>query len=367
MFMAVEMDNAMPVNELLKNISIKDDTEGVINDYMVLDTTYRPVNRKCPVGVYSLRILAKDSKGHAVIQDVSINVIDAKGPSLTIEDFYIDYDARITELAVKSAMRVSDSTADGLEVVIDLSQYTPYSGTLGDYPYSVTVTDKYGNKTTKTATVHVLDRKAPTIVVKDLTVTYPYALLSDDEIKAAITADDGLDGPISKASISLTDLDNYKVNHDKLGSYKIRATVSDKSGNEATAIINILVVDEDYPEITIGSTIVVSAGELLSRERIIELLKQMGEIPADATDITLASLYFTDERPSGKYELRVGLPDGREIIETISVNEDNSIYDGPTPAPNKGNYLALYIGGGIASAVCIAITGIFIVVYRKKH
>ncbi len=364
--MAVEADNAMPSEELLKNISIVDDTEGKISDYMILSTNYNPINRKCPIGVYDMRILAKDSKGNAVIQDIIINVVDGKGPTIKVNYISVDYNVTLNETGVLKEITVTDTTPGDVQIKVDLSTYELNKNIIGDYPFNITAIDKYGNTTTKTDYIHVVDKTAPVIIAKDIVVNHPYALMGEDEIKSKLKIKDEIDGTVPNSSIEIVDIDGYKDNYNKLGQYRMKVIAKDTKNNKAEANFMIIIKDDDYPEITIGSTIVLSKGEAVSREQLIELLKQMGELAADIKNVKLTSAYFDEENPSGKYDLLVELPDGKIIEYTIAINEDND-YEAPVKPERKEANLALYVGGCIASAVGIAIAAIFVVVYRKKH
>lgn len=100
------------------------------------------------------------------------------------------------------------------------------------------------------------------------TITVPTnKLMTESELKAKISVNDGLDGVITNFTIS--GYDNYRDNYETVGSYAINVSVSDRAGNQATATITIKTEDNIAPDIWLDDYfIVLRQGEQLTAEQI---------------------------------------------------------------------------------------------------
>ncbi|WP_368654315.1 MucBP domain-containing protein [Ornithinibacillus sp. 4-3] len=168
------------------------------------------------------------------------------------------------EVFEEPGYQAEDNFTDDLEVIvtgeIDTNQ-------IGEQKLTYPVQDQAGNKVTKTRTVYVIDKDQPIITLKGgnplvLEVGTAYE-------EAGATAEDNVDGDISD-QIKITD----NIDTSKLGIYQVVYKVEDSSGNQATAIRTIEVVDTIAPEITLN-------GE---EEIIIELGDEYQEAGAQALD-----------------------------------------------------------------------------------
>ena len=310
--------NPLPINELLKGIKITDLTDGVITDYQVISNEYDHLS--CSVGAYSARIIARDKAGNAVVQDLVINVVDAKGPIISAPDIETSYTKVLNAQAIKDKCSATD---DGVrqEFSINADSYLATPTGLGSYEYSVTSTDKYGNTSKVIAHINVIDDIAPVISTVDIKVDAPYAKKSKADILANITVIDEKEGAIAKESIELKDLNDYEHNFTKLGKYVFSIAVRDSKSNLASGQITIMVVDENSPVIEFQTgAITIDKGSLLSKQDIINILKQTGQL-AGVEVVALRSAYFDEENPNGSYTLEIELSNGELIKNIININE----------------------------------------------
>ena len=138
--------------------------------------------------------LSGDQEVHLTVTDASGNItnatatlsigealpFDEEAPTVLADDIHLTVGGTV---AYKKAIRAYDNIdhADQLTVEVDNSQVD--LNTVGDYPYTVTVTDRNGNAGTATGTVHVLEAGSD---VADIDEVNAMA----DEILAEIITDD---------------------------------------------------------------------------------------------------------------------------------------------------------------------------------
>lgn len=117
--------------------------------------------------------------------------------------------------------------------------------TPGQYNVVLKGTDKSGNESTKTITVTVTDNIAP--VFSGL--SEGFSLTDKDknapDYLAGITATDEIDGDIT----TMIKVDDSQVQYGKAGSYSVSYSVSDASGNAATATAPVLIKDTTPPAV----------------------------------------------------------------------------------------------------------------------
>ena len=120
----------------------------------------------------------------------------------------------------------------------------------GKYNMTLKGTDKSGNESTKTIVVTVTDNVAP--VFDGLREGFEIT----DKDKAApdylegIVVTDEIDGDVTTA----VKVDDSKVQYGKAGSYSIEYSVSDTSGNRATAVTPVTVKDTTPPYLSVISS-----------------------------------------------------------------------------------------------------------------
>lgn len=346
--------NPLTEQQILSSIKVNDLTDGDDISYQILYSEYDYDNPS--VGEYPITICAIDKSGNATLLDAYVNVVAVDAPKITPKDIRVTYRGFYREQDIKPYFKVECNYDYTIELIEN--NYKDNYSKPGDYTVTAKVTDIYGNYSTATLTVHVVDDVIPRIVYSKIQVTTlnPYTI---DDFKKHITVYDEIDGAIT--DYTLTDLDGYFDNVKKPGDYRIRVDASDKAGNTTFSNIYFTVRDTDYPSITVDEyTIIASADHVITREEIIEILVKAGQI-SDNQNVLLVSDYFDVENPSGSYSLEVRTDDG-VFYDKIEVSVSDDITPSIVKDNKKFNYLFVLIPSIIVVLGCLSF-----IVYKKKH
>lgn len=346
--------NPLTEQQILSSIKVNDLTDGDDISYQILYSEYDYDNPS--VGEYPITICAIDKSGNATLLDAYVNVVAVDAPKITPKDIRVTYRGFYREQDIKPYFKVECNYDYTIELIEN--NYKDNYSKPGDYTVTAKVTDIYGNYSTATLTVHVVDDVIPRIVYSKIQVTTlnPYTI---DDFKKHITVYDEIDGAIT--DYTLIDLDGYFDNVKKPGDYRIRVDASDKAGNTTFSNIYFTVRDTDYPSITVDEyTIIASADHIITREEIIEILIKAGQI-SDSQNVLLVSDYFDVENPSGSYSLEVRTDDG-VFYDKIEVSVSDDITPSIVKDNNKFNYLFVLIPSIIVVLGCLSF-----IVYKKKH
>ena len=183
-------------------------------------------------GSYTLIYAVRDESGNTARVTRTVVYEDVTAPAITLLG-----DAE-TEIEVFGAFEEPGFSALD-DCSGDLSERVTVEGTVdgnvpGDYVLEYTVSDAAGNTTTVTRTVSVMDRVQPELVLSgDDTVTL---FVGDPFVEPGFSATNNCDGDLTDA-VEITG----DVNVNKHGTYTVTYTVSDASGNTATAARTVVV------------------------------------------------------------------------------------------------------------------------------
>ncbi|MBC1435400.1 DUF5011 domain-containing protein [Listeria rocourtiae] len=141
-----------------------------------------------------------------------------------------------------TGVTATDKEDGNLTPKIVVSNNTVDTSKAGTYNVTYSVTDKDGNKATKTITVTVRANEKPVITAtdKELKVGDTFNPLT------GVTATDKEDGNLT-SKITVT---SNTVNTAKAGTYNVTYSVTDKDGNKATKTITVTVKANEKPVIT---------------------------------------------------------------------------------------------------------------------
>ncbi|MEW6042761.1 MAG: HYR domain-containing protein [Thermoproteota archaeon] len=199
-----------------------------------------------PLGSTQVTWLAVDGSGNNATVTQSVTVVDTMPPNLTVP-------ADITQEATGQTgniVALGEPTVDDITGISSISNNAP-----SDYPFGTTIitwtaTDNYGNSISKNQTVTIIDTTKPEItppkdvVAEASSITENVVTLGEPKVSDLVEID--------------------SITHDApsafpLGQTTVTWTVTDSSGNTATATQLVSIIDTTAPTITVPPNIVVEA------------------------------------------------------------------------------------------------------------
>ncbi|WP_248133632.1 putative Ig domain-containing protein [Staphylococcus epidermidis] len=210
------------------------------------------------VGSYTVTVTTIDESGNATETTFTINVEDTTKPTVEdIADQTQEVNTEITPITIESednSGQAVTNKVDGLPAGVTFDEATnTISGTpseVGSYDVTVTTTDESGNSETTIFTIDVKDTTKPTVEsVADQTQEVnteiePIKIEARDNSGQAVTNKvDGLPAGVTfdEATNTISGTPN------EVGSYDIKVTTTDESGNSETTIFTIDVKDTTKP------------------------------------------------------------------------------------------------------------------------
>lgn len=278
------------------------------------------------VSDYSLTIKAVDDYGNSITKNITIHVNDKNKPTFAdgTLSYDVSYDETLSLDTIKSNLQFNDDVDDSLVLNITSDTYTENKGKVGTYYIKVTATDLSNNVSDEvTVTINVYDHKAPVISSPGTIETGNNLKITIEEIKAKISVNDALDGPITNFTIE--GYENYSNNYNVVGQYQLTIKANDINGNNASATITINVNDKIAPEITFDDYfIVLQEGEQLTEEMIKNMASKV--LGIDVNDIVeVLGEYNTSE--VGEYSIELRTINNETYTFKLSVNEAPEIVE----------------------------------------
>src|SRR5207249_4614892 len=126
------------------------------------------------------------------------------------------------------------------------------ASTLGDYTLSYSVSDGHGNTATASRLVHVVDTTAPVI-------TAPAALIVSSDPGHCYATNVALGTPTTADNCAVASVTSDAPAQFPAGATSVTWTVTDASGNTATASQLVTVNDTQNPTISAPAAVVVSS------------------------------------------------------------------------------------------------------------
>ncbi len=192
------------------------------------------------VGQVWVHITAVSLNGTMSTDSAEVSVNDHVSPSIITQNavVYID-DAGLGTLSVAQIDNGS-SDACGLDSLY-LNEQTFDCSQVGLFTVVLTGIDVNGNSANANAAVQVVDTVSPTLSVQDITV---YLDLNG---QASITSNDVVTASSDNCLSTVVNLSQSNFNCSHLGTNVVTATISDVSGNTASAALNVTVIDTVVP------------------------------------------------------------------------------------------------------------------------
>lgn len=184
-------------------------------------------------------------------------IVDTTAPIFQGEAYYITSYEVPTSLndIITNHVSVIDEIDGNISdrIVIENDPYTGNETTLGTYAVSLTASDYSGNQASFILNIVVQDQVKPIITGPDEVRTNINDLASIDSlIQNHYSFSDGYDGVITTYTLNT---DAYTNSMNQLGSYQVKFSIEDASGNNTSKTITIEVFDDEAPLISGNASI----------------------------------------------------------------------------------------------------------------
>ena len=179
----------------------------------------------------------------------------------------------------------------------------------------------------------VTDETAPGFSEAEIVANDANDPLTLNEIKSMISAWDEVDGNVTE-SIKVVE-DNYSANKNKVGTFTIKFSAEDSSGNIAYLTLYVNNVDKVAPVFSGTSTYTIGNNETLDLTTVKNGLKATDFVDGSCTISLKTDNYTTNKNKVGKYTLVYEATDksGNKSTHTVNVN----VVDKVTPIINGTN------------------------------
>ena len=218
---------------------------AIADDIIEVNTVTNDAPDSFPLGETTITWTATDSSGNFATATQTVSVVDTTAPSITAPSTI-----QVEATSIDNILDIGNPVYDDLVGIASITNDAPDSFPLGETTITWTATDLSGNSATATQTVSVVDTTAPSI-------TAP----STVQVEATGIEGNLADIGISTASdfVEIISITNDAPDSFTLGETIITWTATDSSGNFATAIQTVSVVDTSAPSITAPNAIQVEA------------------------------------------------------------------------------------------------------------
>lgn len=242
-------------------------------------------------------------KGDSFYGDVYWLEID-EGPIITDKRYHIlNYDDGITLEMLKKRYTANDNYDGDLTHQIDFDSDYPnnYSEVkIGEYYITATVRDSSGNTSSVTNPIKVVDLTAPVFSGKASYILEYGEEFSFEEVLAGLSCYDNYEKAISSTKWLIED--NKEFNPNILEPQEFVIYYLDGSGNRGEIRVVIDINDTKAPVITISDLVEISESNLLTEEKLIQLLVNSNYIPSNYKNVSIDSEYFNNALAGNTYD-----------------------------------------------------------------
>lgn len=319
------------VNDILSSYSATDNEDGSLSVSIDSHDVYENV-----IGSYSVTVSATDSFGVETTKTVSVSLVDTTDPVFKVDGIA---SSTYTHTVYMSDTTTLQSLIDTITVVdgyygdITLNMVVPAYPDFdipGTSTLTLTATDGSGNSSALNIEVTIDDDISPVIngavkIVKGINET-----LTLSDILAELNVTDNVDTSISL----VVELDNYTGNSGNIGSYLVKYSATDSSGNKTIHDVRVWVVDNEAPAWILNDYFVnLGINNPMDRNQLVSLLQSAGMIGSDIsyTVSFVEDEYSGNEEIPGVYDVRMHITfnDGSEdnIAVQLNVADDSSTDD----------------------------------------
>ncbi|MDY0294738.1 MAG: HYR domain-containing protein [Acholeplasmataceae bacterium] len=329
-----------PLSEasIRSNIYAFDETDGDITHLITKTSdTYTP--NMNTVGTWQIVYSVQDTASNITTLTVHVLVRDVTAPTWNVSkaEVEVSYVSTFDIEAYKSQLGISDNydPVGSLTITVQSNTYTANKSIVGTYYVVYKIKDTAGNETLAEVEVQVIDTVAPTISGPTTIVKPNNSALTVSEIKTQLTANDVVSGNVT-ASIVVSE-DNYTGKGHLVGSYTIKFSVTDPSGNTANHTVTVTVEDnippifyiKDNYFITVDQSVALTLGQIID---ILEITGQLETSGSGGVELTaLINEYTGHEHEPGIYavSLKAVSNSGNESIHNVAIEVMESSEDDP--------------------------------------
>ncbi|MDS3958117.1 putative Ig domain-containing protein [Staphylococcus epidermidis] len=240
--------------------AVTNKVDGLPNGVTFDEATNTISGTPSEVGSYTVTVTTTDESGNATETTFTIDVEDTTKPTVeSVADQTQEVNTEITPITIESednSGQAVTNKVDGLPAGMTFDETTnTISGTpseVGSYTVTVTTTDESGNETETTFTIDVEDTTKPTVesianqTQEVNTEITPIKIEATDNSGQAVTNKvDGLPNGVTFDETTNT----ISGTPSEVGSYDIKVTTTDESGNATETTFTINVEDTTKPTV----------------------------------------------------------------------------------------------------------------------
>ncbi|MEJ7250243.1 putative Ig domain-containing protein, partial [Staphylococcus epidermidis] len=240
--------------------AVTNKVDGLPNGVTFDEATNTISGTPSEVGIYTVTVTTTDESGNATETTFTIDVEDTTKPTVeSVADQTQEVNTEITPITIESednSGQAVTNKVEGLPAGMTFDETTnTISGTpseVGSYTVTVTTTDESGNETETTFTIDVEDTTKPTVesianqTQEVNTEITPIKIEATDNSGQAVTNKvDGLPNGVTFDETTNT----ISGTPSEVGSYDIKVTTTDESGNATETTFTINVEDTTKPTV----------------------------------------------------------------------------------------------------------------------
>ncbi|UMB59698.1 gliding motility-associated C-terminal domain-containing protein [Lutibacter sp. A80] len=194
------------------------------------------------IGENTVTLTVTDVSGNSATATAIVTVEDTLVPTVITQNIELELNENGTSSIV--AADIDNGSSDNCEIASITLDKTEFDCTsAGENTVTLTVTDIHGNSNSETAIVTVVDKTGPTAIAQNITAQLDasgVAIITANQIDNGSTANCG--------AVNLT-VDTTTFNCSNIGENTVTLTVTDASGNSATATAIVTVEDTLAPTV----------------------------------------------------------------------------------------------------------------------